>query len=70
MIYIALYSLVFWSGNLFLIVPFPDRCLLVPLYIIHVHIIHEQFMNEMVWIKKSLVQENQFHKLVHKFYLV
>ena len=20
----------FWSGNLFLIVPFPDRCLLVP----------------------------------------
>ena len=24
---------VFWSGNLFLIAPFPDRCLLVPFYI-------------------------------------
>ena len=23
-------SLVFWSGNLFLIAPFPDLCLLVP----------------------------------------
>ena len=23
----------FWSGNFFLIVPFPDHCLLVPLYI-------------------------------------
>ena len=23
---------VFWSGNLCLIVPFPDRCLLVPFY--------------------------------------
>ena len=22
----------FWSGNLFLIAPFPDRCLLVPFY--------------------------------------
>ena len=22
----------FWSGNLFLIAPFPDRCLLVPSY--------------------------------------
>ena len=24
--------LVFWSGNLFLIAPFPDLCLLVPFY--------------------------------------
>ena len=23
----------FWSGNLFLIAPFPDLCLLVPLYL-------------------------------------
>ena len=23
----------FWSGNLFLIAPFPDRCLLVPFYV-------------------------------------
>ena len=23
----------FWSGNLFLIAPFPDRCLLVPSYV-------------------------------------
>ena len=27
----------FWSGNLFLIVPFPDLCLLVPF---HIHVIH------------------------------
>ena len=26
-------SLGFWSGNLFLIVSFPDRCLLVPFYV-------------------------------------
>ena len=25
----------FWSGNLFLIAPFPDRCLLVPFYLKH-----------------------------------
>ena len=25
----------FWSGNLFLIAPFPDHCLLVPFYEIH-----------------------------------
>ena len=24
---------VFWSGNLFLIAPFPDRCLLVPFHV-------------------------------------
>ena len=24
----------FWSGNLFLIAPFPDLCLLVPFYVI------------------------------------
>ena len=27
--------LCFWSGNLFLIVPFPDLCLLVPFYYIN-----------------------------------
>ena len=26
----SFFHLVFWSGNLFLIVPFPDCCLLVP----------------------------------------
>ena len=25
----------FWSGNLFLIAPFPDLCLLVPFYVEH-----------------------------------
>ena len=25
----------FWSGNLFLFVPFPDRCLLVPFYVLY-----------------------------------
>ena len=28
----------FWSGNLFLIAPFPDLCLLVPFYILYVAI--------------------------------
>ena len=28
-------NLGFWSGNLFLVAPFPDHCLLLPLYIIH-----------------------------------
>ena len=32
----------FWSGNLFLIAPFPDLCLLVPLYIAW-----ERFRNKM-----------------------
>ena len=27
------YHLSFWSGNLFLIAPFPDLCLLVPFYL-------------------------------------
>ena len=29
----------FWSGNLFLIAPFPDRCLLVHFHV-HVHILY------------------------------
>ena len=29
----------FWSGNLFLIAPFPDLCLLVPFDIMHVEIL-------------------------------
>ena len=29
---LVLSHLGFWSGNLFLIAPFPDLCLLVPLY--------------------------------------
>ena len=29
----------FWSGNLFLIAPFPDRCLLVPSYkVLHANV--------------------------------
>ena len=31
-------NLGFWSGNFFLIAPFPDRCLLVPLVMPH-HIV-------------------------------
>ena len=27
----------FWSGNIFLIAPFPDLCLLVPSYVIHMN---------------------------------
>ena len=30
----------FWSGNLFLIAPFPDLCLLVPLYIGTLNLLH------------------------------
>ena len=31
-VYLVLSHLGFWSGNLFLIAPFPDLCLLVPFY--------------------------------------
>ena len=30
---LVFFRLGFWSGNLFLIAPFPDRCLLVPFHI-------------------------------------
>ena len=30
---LVFFHLGFWSGNLFLIAPFPDLCLLVPFYI-------------------------------------
>ena len=35
----------FWSGNLFLIAPFPDLCLLVPLYVSTPHSVesHEEW---------------------------
>ena len=35
----------FWSGNLFLIAPFPDLCLLVPLYVWQVERRHGQSGN-------------------------
>ena len=31
--YIYIFKVFSWSGNLFLIAPFPDLCLLVPFYI-------------------------------------
>ena len=31
----------FWSGDLFLIAPFPDRCLFVPLYVSGLKYIYE-----------------------------
>ena len=34
---LAFSHLGFWSGNLFLVAPFPDLCLLVPFYKIGVH---------------------------------
>ena len=35
----------FWSGNLFLIAPFPDLCLLVPLCILHGQVFLMYFLN-------------------------
>ena len=32
----------FWSGNLFLIAPFPDLCLLVPFYVMKLRITVEK----------------------------
>ena len=34
MVKLSFYYLGFWSENFFLIAPFPDHCLLVPLYIL------------------------------------
>ena len=31
----------FWSGNLFLIAPFPDLCLLVPFFFRIIHYVHD-----------------------------
>ena len=40
----------FWSGNLFLIAPFPDLCLLVPFYMItrHIYVINDIMSDLMV----------------------
>ena len=37
----------FWSGNLFLIAPFPDLCLLVPLHI------PQPLYNTIVWVQAN-----------------
>ena len=34
----------FWSGNLFLIAPFPDLCLLVPFCTIPIQVFHKIFI--------------------------
>ena len=36
---LVFYHLGFWSGNLFLIAPFPDLCLLVPSYVFMFYLI-------------------------------
>ena len=44
----------FWSGNLFLIAPFPDLCLLVPLYLICIFMnFNEYIKNDSKIVKKS-----------------
>ena len=45
----------FWSGNLFLIAPFPDLCLLVPLHDSD-HIFNEKSVN--IFIGNHLFQKN------------
>ena len=45
----------FWSGNLFLIAPFPDLCLLVPLYL---------FILCFVEIRSPLLEKKMFEGLL------
>ena len=52
----------FWSGNLFLIAPFPDLCLLVPFCI------HRTFVSHHESALKADVFYNLFsHKCIHVF---
>ena len=42
----------FWSGNLFLIAPFPDLCLLVPFYTCHENAFHTlQTTKKCTWVE-------------------
>ena len=36
----------FWSGNLFLIAPFPDLCLLVPFYSLYFNVLKDFHKND------------------------
>ena len=49
----------FWSGNLFLIAPFPDLCLLVPFQIYMHHIIRIHTCNQQCLFKKLDVKQIQ-----------
>ena len=45
----------FWSGNLFLIAPFPDLCLLVPFFQSHKNDDSRRFK---MWLSKCLLEMN------------
>ena len=45
----------FWSGNLFLIAPFPDLCLLVPFYLISVTVVSRALDKTLVYSELTLV---------------
>ena len=51
----------FWSGNLFLVAPFPDLCLLVPFqYTIHETIHIQKYIYINIFMKQHIIQFN-FH---------
>ena len=54
-----------WSGNLFLIAPFPDRCLLVHLYIIYNGLYGQQLSLERVKVHVSNDREMENQKKSH-----
>ena len=55
----------FWSGNLFLIAPFPDLCLLVPF---NVRAISEpEFYGDLVYKFKKLIGRNVFFYYYYSF---
>ena len=57
----------FWSGNLFLIAPFPDLCLLVPFsYVIYYLSINVQFLHGL---HPSIFQKSTRYRRKLKFYL-
>ena len=59
----------FWSGNFFLIAPFPDHCLLVPfyckLYRLYVYVLASEFKNLLIIreiIRKQKIREIKSRK--------
>ena len=54
----------FWSGNLFLIAPFPDLCLLVPFYFTYMYIVFHKTTMLSAWALHFLEDEEDEDKLV------
>ena len=71
-------NLGFWSGNLFLIAPFPDLCLLVPYHIFKVYVMLTRQLSLKAVLLQSMTKQTHFTRrlefrqavLVYAFYVV